>query len=372
MGNRDLNKLRIWSELSDQDMERPVEEIEKPFWDRGAKSLKEYLEEIRDKHAKNGEDESTSNLDKWNTKAERLRYMLKHTLGCPDTFEFRREEIKILRTMYGCYPSNSHRNANTPVHTTNTPDYIDSIEVTDEEVVESFQYEINHTDGSLRQYLKHASIAAVVGNTIFVHGAIDALTMKFVPSLESKFHLPKSSPPSFTAISSVTTSVEDGTIIDNVHDWVQALNEFLQHGLKDFELRPDWNEERSSRGGEALLAIQNRPSMWGRSVVCNSYGDGGVIATVDSEEERKQALRMAEEQNYPLAFEGIASSVFDPEPAKWLLDHGIQRIVVGHKPTGDCPAVLSSRYTGKKIFILDRHFVLLDRPFLLLTLKDIF
>jgi len=75
--------------------------------------------------------------------------------------------------------------------------------------------------------------------------------------------------------------------------------------------------------------------MWGRSVVCNSYADGGVIATNDAQQERRQALRQLD----PLAFEGIASDVMDPAPAKWLLDHGIQRIVVGHKPTGDCPAV---------------------------------
>jgi hypothetical protein len=348
VGNRDLNKLRFASELSDEDMSRPIDDIKRPFWDPDAKSYKEHLEEILQT--------CDCTLDQLNTKAERLRWMLKHTLGCPDTFEFRREEISIFKDEYGCYPPHSETHGSSPVHTdgTRASDVNgDTTEVTDDDVVNSFEYEINHPEGSLRQYLHHASIAAIIGNTIFVHGAIDRLTMRFVPSKHSKFELPTSPPPAFSEPSIETT---DGTMINDVHEWVQSLNEYLQEGLRDFESRPYWNEERTSRGGEALLAIQNRPSMWGRSVVCNSYADGGVVATDHAEEQRRQALRVAEEELNPLAFEGIASNVFDQEPADWLLAHGIKRIVVGHKPTGDCPAVLSSAYTGVEVCSVDTSF----------------
>ena len=169
--------------------------------------------------------------------------------------------------------------------------------------------------------------------------------MKFCPSYDSKCEVP-TSPPKST----------DGSIVDNVHEWVKSLNEYLTVGLTDFDNRPEWNNDRTSRGGEALLAIQNRPAMWGRSVVCNSYSDGGVIATKEAEEERKQALQDAYERLDPIAFEGIASNVMDPIPATWLLDHGIQRIVVGHKPSGDCPAVLSSDYVGVEIVSVDTSY----------------
>ena len=33
------------------------------------------------------------NVNELNTKVNRLKYMLKHTLGCPSTFEFRREVV---------------------------------------------------------------------------------------------------------------------------------------------------------------------------------------------------------------------------------------------------------------------------------------
>jgi hypothetical protein len=46
----------------------------------------------------------------------------------------------------------------------------------------------------------------------------------------------------------------------------------------------------------------------------------------------------------------------DPTVVKWLLRHGICRVVVGHKPTGDCPAVLSASYTGVEIVSADTSF----------------
>ncbi|KAL7523580.1 hypothetical protein ACHAXR_002251, partial [Thalassiosira sp. AJA248-18] len=333
VGNRDLNKLRFPSELSEKDMKRPLDDIGKPFWDPKAKSLKEYLEDLRETNADNG-----ASLEKLNTRAERLRYMLKHTLGCPDTFEFRREEIQTLRSIYNEYPPHSETHDVTPIHSKPVSlSELMTVEVTDEDVVDSFLYEIGRPEGSLRQYLHLSSIAAIVGNTIFVHGAIDSLTMKFVPALDTKFQVPTSPPPPFEA--PYATTPTDGEIIENVHDWFRSLNHYLQHGLEDFVKRQEWNDEHNTRGGEALLAIQNRPSMWGRSVVCNSYADGGVITTEAAVEARKHALHAAQKQLDPLAFEGIASNVMDPVPSKWLLEHGIQRVVVGHKPTGDCPAV---------------------------------
>lgn len=351
VGNRDLNKLRLPSELSESDMTRDVDDIPKPFWNEKAKSLREYLENTREEKSVDGAKES---LDDVNTRAERLRYMFRHTLGCPDTFEFRREEVRLLKQIYGEYPPDPDTHDVTPLR----EEVKDSTEliligVSDEEVVDSFLYEMG-PEGSLRQYLHLSSIAAIVGNTIFVHGAIDRLTMKYVPSPTTKFELPKSLPPPFEAPYAATPT--DGKIIENVHEWVQNLNSYLHRGLDDFVARPEWNEERTSRGGESVLAIQCRPAMWGRSVVCNSYADGGVIATPDAEAERKRATRAARERSDPVQFEGIASDAMDPEPAGWLSRHGIRRVVVGHKPTGDCPAVLSHEYHGVEVVAVDTSY----------------
>ena len=96
VGNRDLNKLRYSAELSDSDMERPIETIPKPHWDTGAKPLLEYLEERAGVAQGMSSRERQERLAKVNTRAERLRWMHTFTLGCPHTFEFRRSELSLL------------------------------------------------------------------------------------------------------------------------------------------------------------------------------------------------------------------------------------------------------------------------------------
>ena len=90
--------------------------------------------------------------------------MLRHTLGCPDTFEFRREEMHLLTQIYGAYPPNSDTHDVTPLHAKfgDSREPI-SIDISDEDVVDSFLYEMS-PEGSLRQYLHLSSIAAIVGS----------------------------------------------------------------------------------------------------------------------------------------------------------------------------------------------------------------
>ena len=79
------------------------------------------------------------------------------------------------------------------------------------------------------------------------------------------------------------------------------------------------------------------------------HSDGAI-------ENRRDALKRARDMKDPLAFEGLASDVFDKKPSDWLLGQGIQRLIVGHKPTGDCPAVLNSVYTGVEIVTVDLSY----------------
>jgi hypothetical protein len=313
VGNRDLNKLRFTAELSHDDMARPIHDIPPPHWDPKAPTLHEFLEHI----FKEEVDESVT-IEDLNTRVNRLHYLLKHTLGCPKTFAFRREELSLLSGL--------------PIS-----------EILDEEVVDSFLHEVEHPEGSLRQYMEVADVAVCIGNTLFCHGAVDQATMKFIPSVETKFENPPSkSPPADE--------------IDNVQEWADALNQYLRQGLDDFHSRRNWDKDRTTRGGEALLALQNRPAMWGRSIISNCYGDGGCITTEEAARIRNEPQRKDMERTNPLAFEAVSSDPMDQSVADWLLKDGIQRVVVGHKPTGDCPAVLSALYTGVEIVSADTSF----------------
>ncbi len=170
VGNRDLNKLRLPSELSESDMKRDIKDIPKPFWDRGAKSLKEYLEEVKlGKDGPMGDNVTAVNLDELNSKAERLRYMLRHTLGCPETFDFRREEIQILTQIFGQYPPRLLETHDfTPLGDLGNEPSV--FLVSEEDVVDSFLYEISK-EGSLYQYLKLSQVSVShwpISNKLYV------------------------------------------------------------------------------------------------------------------------------------------------------------------------------------------------------------
>ena len=90
VGNRDLNKFRFSAELSEDDIARDVTSIPGPHWDPKAPTIYEYLNEM-------AKELNIKNVNELNTKVNRLKYMLKHTLGCPSTFEFRREELSIMQ-----------------------------------------------------------------------------------------------------------------------------------------------------------------------------------------------------------------------------------------------------------------------------------
>ena len=102
------------------------------------------------------------------------------------------------------------------------------------------------------------------------------------------------------------------------------------------------------------MALQNRAAMWGRTVVSNCYSDGGNITSAASQVKREQ--RWEHGGTDPLAFEGVCSDPRDPEVSQMLLASGIRRVVVGHKPSGDSPAVCSSVYTGVEIVSADTSF----------------
>ena len=310
VGNRDLNKLRFSAELSEDDMKRPLDSIPGPHWDLKAPTVSDYLVQL----AKESKADNTSIV---NTRVNRLKYMLKHTLGCPKTFEFRREELSILEN--------------------------DALEnISDEQVLESFVAEVANEDGSLYQYIQHGNVAVRIGNTLFVHGSVDESNMKYIPQHIRFENAKKPQAPQ--------------KVIENLDDWVKELNNYLKIGLIDYKRRPLWDKARESRGGESLMALQNRSASWGRTVVVNCYGDGGNISSAAAieylnDEERRQRSKID-----PLAFEGVSSDPRNQIVADWLLKYGIQRVVVGHKPCGDSPAVCSALYTGVEFCCADTSY----------------
>ena len=141
---------------------------------------------------------------------------------------------------------------------------------------------------------------------------------------------------------------------DSVAEWAAALNAALRRGLADHAARPEWDAARTTRGGEALAAFQNRCAVAGRSVVSNAYSSGGAWPNAAVQAESNAKAARAEKD--PLQWEGVLSDPRDMLGGRVAARVGIRRVCVGHKPSGDSPAVLSSDYTGVEIISADTSY----------------
>ena len=323
VGNRDLNKLRLTSELSEAEMARDPSTIPGPHWDPRAPTLAEHLA-------------ATGHAD---SRAERLRYMYLHTLGCPETFELRRREMALLS-------GRGAAGARAP---------------SDEEVVEAAVGDVL-PGGLLRTYMEHADVAVLLGHTLFVHGAVDAQAAGFVPDKNTRFRVGRHGDAGFPPTKSFMGERD-------VDAWVRDLNALLAWGLEDHLARPTFAAD-GSRGGDCLLALQNRCAVWGRSVVSNCYADGGNVDSRSAMTRRARIWAAVREGASTGAYDARAfeastkytSDARDPAVHAWLRRSGVKRVVVGHRPVGDSPALLRAAAGGVEVVMADTSFADVAAP----------
>ena len=67
------------------------------------------------------------------------------------------------------------------------------------------------------------------------------------------------------------------------------------------------DDDRTTRGGESLMALQNRSASWGRTVLVNCYGDGGNISSASALKILQNKDRLERSKVDPLQFEGVSS-----------------------------------------------------------------
>jgi hypothetical protein len=199
IGNRDANKIRIYSELSEKitNNSAHLSKYDKfPYWvnKKDRVTLRNYLEQ-------NNYEINIVN---------RLKYILEYTMGSSGSFEKRRAELAILL----------NKNASS---------------ISDEDIVTSFLNSIsphpvnikNTNDNYLLKYLQYGKIAYIFGEHIFVHGAINKNNMGYVPS--------------------------GGKLIEDVNLWISTLNNWYHKELNEYILNPEYGGITKKRKGYKII-----------------------------------------------------------------------------------------------------------------------
>ena len=283
LGNRDLNKMRITSELADEaELESAhLNEIPGPYWvpEKNRVSPKMYLELLASKElaSKGAPVEAppptAEQLLKYNTPWNRLCWMLKDTMGSAGEEERRRKELELLHPQEG------------------TP--------TDDRVVASFVESVQE-GGFMREYIKLGQLAEVIDGTLFVHGGLVGTgwaggatdCLGFVPGQNQR--------------------------IDDVQEWVKALNEWKEKQVDEWENQPKWSVrpekpsyDAGKRGGNELMNY------------CVNGSPPSVVVG-----------RHIEPEGMPRPLE--------PALCSKLRACGVYRMVLGHTPHGNCPTMIRS------------------------------
>lgn len=167
----------------------------------------------------------------------------------------------------------------------------------------------------MRQFLEAGQLGLIINETLFVHGGLIGY-FETNEILDTLGCIPGKENPS-----------------QDVHQWVEELNAWLQSQLQEWKSTPTWKKVDGDatriRGGEALM----------------DYVVPGLPPTV-------VLARHLDKKSNPTAFPQHLS--------KKLVASGIKRLVVGHTPHGISPTVIKDK--DFEILMCDTSFSDMTKP----------
>jgi hypothetical protein len=202
LGNRDVNKIRFTSELADSQFEPGrLASIPGPFWVPPTKRATP-LSYIAAKCGVPESELTKSQRQQHNTLANRIRYLLKETMGSQGEFERRQRELTQL---------NGGR------------------EATEEETCASFVESVK-PGGFMYRYISEGKLAALIDDTLYVHGGVicsdyrnDAVDcVGYIPGRNER--------------------------IERMDEWVAALNAWKDEQVRDWTACPEWEDPDKNNG----------------------------------------------------------------------------------------------------------------------------
>lgn len=189
-----------------------------------------------------------------------LKWMLAETMGCgsmygkPDTFEYRRMELAEL---------------------TNTP----RASISDHEVTQSFIDSVS-PNGWMTRYLQSAQLGKIIGETLFIHGAVTPDNIGYVPGRAKT--------------------------ITRADDWIEALNTWYLEQIKEWQTQSVDDRVHLLKHKPLDQYVIANP----KSIVTTNWYTQGKLAPIRD------------------------------EVVRFLNASGIYRVVSGHQPFSDFPLVI--------------------------------
>lgn len=198
LGNRDINKMVFGPLMQTVGQYSPAEAEQRvfsvPYTSSPGSSIDkksdyvsfpEYMQQHSRKRAKQ-QPHTHARVDR----TLFLRWALKYKLGCKNTFEHRRRELRALQQHASSFASSRLASA---AHAAGTRDSLSSHDTNNKEreeeeddavVAESF-FDAARPGGVYYEYLQHAHIAVLLDGILFVHGGVNYRSLGFVPHVQT-------------------------------------------------------------------------------------------------------------------------------------------------------------------------------------------
>ena len=302
-GNRDINKLRFASELAptrdnaldgSRDFDK-LQAVRAPhYWVPEAKRITPvaYLRKlVATERGKDEADVTPDEILDANTSANRLRYILKETMGADGEFERRQNELRAIKRQ-------------------RMQSELGDVSVSEEETVSSFVQSVK-PGGFMLELIEHGHLASRIGSTLFVHGG---LVFKS-DAKDSKEEV-------------VLGVVPGRPLVKEVDEWTRLLNEWKTKQLKE------WKDK-------AWQAAMDRSD-----VAVNAQGGTDLIDYVVGTS-RHPSVVMARHLD--------SNSMPKPLPdevVKELATAKIKRVVIGHTPHGNAPTIIPCRSADNFVHLI--------------------
>eukprot|EP01004_Peranema_trichophorum_P002818 NODE_1847_length_1784_cov_61.906683_g1567_i0.p1 GENE.NODE_1847_length_1784_cov_61.906683_g1567_i0~~NODE_1847_length_1784_cov_61.906683_g1567_i0.p1 ORF type:complete len:542 (+),score=71.76 NODE_1847_length_1784_cov_61.906683_g1567_i0:83-1708(+) len=230
LGNRDVNKMRLTSELHPSQMKR-IFELPGQKWSKNGVTPLQFLKKLINKNLNMQEDAITDQqIMEHNTTANRLRWMLDCTYGAAGDFERRRLELSDIKQL----PKEK---------------------ISDEDVVDSYLNSVLE-GGVIREYLDLAQLAVIVDKSIYLHGGIM-----------------NGENPSENCLGMVPNHPD--TRISDIREWVNAINNWSKQQIDEWKRQPYWSDDNKFRGGDSLMdySLYGPEGVYNPSVIMSRHLD---------------------------------------------------------------------------------------------------